>query len=69
MGIDVDKKKYEPKLKPIQKFRAGVFCVMAATRMSNMEEQWRGARKLGDDLKRRRGDESKRVGGVRMREI
>lgn len=73
MGIDVDRKKYEPKLSPIQKFRAGVYCVIAATRISNLEEQWRGARKIGDELKlarRRREDGKKPFGGdLMMNEI
>jgi hypothetical protein len=51
MGVSVDKRKYETKLKPVQKFRAGVFAVIAAIRMSNMEEQWREAKTLGEELK------------------
>ncbi|RMD42304.1 hypothetical protein DV735_g2832, partial [Chaetothyriales sp. CBS 134920] len=50
MGIEIDKAKYQTRLKPIQKFRAGVFAVIAAIRMSDMEEQWRGVKKLGDEL-------------------
>jgi hypothetical protein len=55
----VDKRKYEVKLKPVQKFRAGVFAVMAAIRMSNMEEQWRDARLLGEELKLLRARQAK----------
>ncbi|KIV96135.1 hypothetical protein PV10_00039 [Exophiala mesophila] len=51
MGVSVDQAKYERKLKPVQKFRAGVLVVMAAIRMSNMEESWRDARLLGEELK------------------
>ncbi|ETI24982.1 hypothetical protein G647_04352 [Cladophialophora carrionii CBS 160.54] len=51
MGVSLDKRKYEVKLKPVQKFRAGVFMVIAAIRMSNMEEQWREAKLLGEELK------------------
>lgn len=51
MGVSVDQAKYERKLRPVQKFRAGVLAVMAAIRMSNMEESWRDARLLGEELK------------------
>lgn len=51
MGVSLDKRKYEIKLKPVQKFRAGVFAVIAAIRISNMEEQWRDAKLLGEELK------------------
>ncbi|RMZ77230.1 hypothetical protein DV738_g4490, partial [Chaetothyriales sp. CBS 135597] len=50
MGVEIDKAKYQTRLKPIQKFRAGVFAVIAAIRMSDMEEQWRDVKKLGDEL-------------------
>ena len=51
MGIDVDRRKYEKPLRPIQKFRAGVFTIMAAIRMSNMERQWREVKLVGEELK------------------
>ena len=51
MGVSLDKAKYETKLQPVQKFRAGVFAVMAAIRMSNLEEQWRDARIIGEEVK------------------
>ena len=54
MGVDLNGKKYEKPLKPIQKFRAGIHCVIAAIRISNMEEQWREARKIGDEISRAR---------------
>ena len=50
MGVEVDKTKYQGKLKPIQKFRAGVYAVIAAIRLSDMEEQWRGVKMIGDEL-------------------
>ncbi len=52
MGVSLDTRKYEQSpLKPVQRFRAGVFAVMAAIRMSNMEEQWRDARLIGEELR------------------
>lgn len=51
MGVDVDRRKYEKPLRPIQKFRAGAFAIMAAIRMSNMERQWREMKQVGQDLK------------------
>jgi hypothetical protein len=51
MGIDVDRRKYEKPLRPIQKFRASVFTIMAAIRMSNMERQWREVKLVGEELK------------------
>lgn len=50
MGVDIDGRKYQKKLRPIQKFRAGVFTVIAAIRMSNLEEQWSSVKKLGKEL-------------------
>ena len=54
MGVNVsreDQKKLQPKkLTPTQKFRAGVFVVIAAMRMSEMEEQWRGVRVIGEEV-------------------
>jgi hypothetical protein len=50
MGVEVDKTKYQQKLRPIQKFRAGVFAVIAAIRMSDMEEQWRNVKRIGEEL-------------------
>jgi hypothetical protein len=51
MGVDVDRRKYEKPLRPVQKFRAGVFAVMAAIRMSNLERQWREVKLVGEDLR------------------
>ncbi|EXJ73703.1 uncharacterized protein A1O5_03465 [Cladophialophora psammophila CBS 110553] len=50
MGVALDRRKYEVKLKPVQKLRAGVLAVIAAIRMSKMEEQWREAKLLGEEL-------------------
>jgi hypothetical protein len=69
MGVSVDKRKYEVALKPVQKFRAGVFAVIAAIRMSNMEEQWREARLLGEELKLVRARQSKARRSIRVLEV
>jgi chromosome segregation ATPase len=39
---------------PRQKFRAGVFAVMAAIKMRNQEQQWRGVKALGEELRRQK---------------
>jgi hypothetical protein len=67
MGVGVDKAKYQEKLKPIQKFRAGVYAVVAAIRMSDMEEQWRDARRIGEELQtvRRRQSRTRTKGLIR----
>lgn len=61
MGVELspeDQRKIREKergnLTPKQKFRAGVFVVIAAMRMSEMEEQWRGVRLLGEEVNRAR---------------
>jgi len=59
MGVEVDKRKYEKELAPVQKFRAGVFVVVAAIRMSKLEQQWRGVRQMGEELKGARAKQSK----------
>jgi hypothetical protein len=59
MGVEVDKRKYEKELAPVQKFRAGVFVVIAAIRMSKLEQQWRGVRQMGEELKGARAKQSK----------
>ncbi|EXJ88888.1 hypothetical protein A1O3_01952 [Capronia epimyces CBS 606.96] len=69
MGVSLDSRKYEAKLKPVQKLRAGVFVVMAAIRMSNMEEQWRDARLVGEELKLVRARQTKPRSRVRMLEV
>lgn len=50
MGVDVERRKHETKLTPIQKLRAGVFCVIAASRLTRMGDQWRGVKEIGEAL-------------------
>lgn len=70
MGVSLDKRKYETKLKPVQKFRAGVFAVIAAIRMSNMEERWRDAKLLGEELRLSRTRQVKsRSSRIRVLEV
>ncbi|KAJ9603634.1 hypothetical protein H2200_011820 [Cladophialophora chaetospira] len=69
MGVSLDKRKYEVKLKPVQKFRAGVFAVIAAIRMSNMEEQWRDAKLLGEELKLIKTRQAKPRSRIRVLEV
>jgi hypothetical protein len=69
MGIDVDRRKYEKPLRPIQKFRAGVFTIMAAIRMSNMERQWREVKLIGEDLKAVRSRHASAKTTVRVRSV
>ncbi|KAH0845852.1 putative spindle-pole body protein (Pcp1) [Fonsecaea pedrosoi] len=69
MGVSLDKRKYEVKLKPVQKLRAGVFAVIAAIRMSNMEEQWRDAKLLGEELKLIRTKQSRQRSIRRVLEV
>ena len=46
-----DRSKIKEKvLTPAQRFRAGVYVIIAAMRMSEMEEQWREVRKIGDQV-------------------
>jgi hypothetical protein len=51
MGIDINRKKYEKPLSPKQKFRAGVYTVIAAMRLSDMQEDWQVWKKVGSELK------------------
>jgi hypothetical protein len=69
MGVSLDARKYESPLKPVQRFRAGVFAVMAAIRMSNMEEQWRDARLMGDELRVIRAKQAKPRSRIRLTDI
>ena len=50
MGIDLDGKKYDKALTPVQKLRAGVSVVIAVNRMTKLGEQWKGARRIGEEL-------------------
>ncbi|KAI1609250.1 hypothetical protein EDD37DRAFT_640799 [Exophiala viscosa] len=69
MGVMLDRSKYNTKLRPVQKFRAGVFAVIAAIRMSNMEEQWRDARLIGEELKQARAKANQGRSRVRVLEV
>ncbi|KAK5205773.1 hypothetical protein LTR96_008941 [Exophiala xenobiotica] len=69
MGVSLDHRKYETKMRPIQKFRAGVFAVLAAIRMSNLEEEWRDARMIGEELNLVRTKQLKARSRVRVVEI
>ena len=67
MGVEVDRRKYEKALRPVQKLRAGVFTVIATIRLRKMEEQWRGVRETSAELGKLRAKHIKQ-GGVRRRE-
>lgn len=69
MGVEVDKTKYQEKLKPIQKFRAGVYAVIATIRVSDMEEQWRGVKKIGEELQVVRAKQVKTKTRALVREV
>ncbi|KIX00772.1 uncharacterized protein Z518_09837 [Rhinocladiella mackenziei CBS 650.93] len=69
MGVSLDQRKYEVKLNPVQKFRAGVFAVIAAIRMSNMEERWRDAKLIGQELRLIRARQTKPRSRIRILEI
>ena len=51
MGVDIPRSKFETKLKPKEKFRAGVYAVIAAMRLSVLEEDARSVKRLGQSLK------------------
>jgi Pericentrin-AKAP-450 domain of centrosomal targeting protein len=64
MGVKAPKSSYESKLAARQRFRAGVFAVIAANRMRTLEREWRGVKRMGDGLRRKReGIEAGRSGG------
>ena len=50
LGVRVSKNTLSPR----QKFRAGVFVVIAAVKMSNQEQHWRGVKALGEELRRQK---------------
>ena len=67
VGIHVPSKtRHGERLAPVQKLRAGVFAVMATIRMRKLEQQWRGVRMLGDELKRLRSATEGRKDKERM---
>ena len=67
MGVEIDRQKYIKPLQPVQRFRAGVFAVIAAIRMSNMEERWRAARDMGEELKAMRKRQVRQASVPRLR--
>jgi hypothetical protein len=69
MGVDVDGRKYEKPLRPVQKFRAGVFAIMAAIRMSNMEREWREVKQVGEQLKLVRSRQVSSMTTIRVKSI
>jgi hypothetical protein len=50
-------------LSPRQRFRAGVFAVIAAVRMRGQEQHWRGVKALGEELRRQKNREKGAVLG------
>ena len=50
LGVRVSKNVLSPR----QKFRAGVFAVIAAMRMRSQEQHWRGVKALGEELRRQK---------------
>ena len=54
MGVKAPKSSYESKLALRQRFRAGVYAVVAANRMRCLERQWWGVKILGEGLRRAR---------------
>jgi hypothetical protein len=71
MGVELSardqakiKEAQTPKLTPRQKFRAGVYAVIAAMRLSEMEEQWRPVKEMGWELEMKRENLVRRRSGV-----
>jgi hypothetical protein len=50
LGVRVSK----DTLSPRQKFRAGVFAVIATIKIRNQEQHWRGVKALGEELRRQK---------------
>jgi chromosome segregation ATPase len=50
LGVRVSKNALSPR----QKFRAGVFAVIASVRMRSQEQHWRGVKALGEELRRQK---------------
>lgn len=55
MGVKANRSSYESKLAVRQRFRAGVYAVLAANRIKSLEREWRGVRRMGEGLIRARG--------------
>ena len=52
MGVNIPPRaKYERKLTAVNKFRAGVYTVIAAMRLSSMQEEWSEWKGVGEKLK------------------
>lgn len=63
MGVEVPpRQKYERKLTPRNKFRAGVFTVIAAMRLSDLQEEWGVWKGVGEELKARQVGKGERKG-------
>jgi hypothetical protein len=59
LGVRVSKSTLSPR----QKFRAGVFAVIAAVKMRHQEQHWRGVKALGEELRRQKSREKGAVLG------
>jgi hypothetical protein len=69
MGVKVpSREKYERKLTPKNKFRAGVFVVMAAMRLSKGEEEWAAWKGVGEKLKLASVESAKRAADTKTKE-
>ena len=66
MGIDLPRSKFETRLRPGQRFRAGVYAVIAAMRFRVLEEDARRVKRLGESLK---VGMNKKVARSRIREV
>lgn len=54
MGIDIERKAYEKPLSPLQKLRAVTFSIIATSRLRKASVQWQSAKRIGDELARKR---------------
>ena len=52
MGVRTDYASDRDRLVLRQRFRAGVWVVVAAIRLGALEKEWRGMRRMGEGLKR-----------------
>lgn len=56
MGVKAKRPSYESQLALRQRFRAAVYVVVAANRIKGLEKEWRRVRKMGEELRRARGE-------------
>jgi Pericentrin-AKAP-450 domain of centrosomal targeting protein len=56
MGVKAKRSSYESQLALRQRFRATVYAVVAANRIQRLEREWRRMRKMGEGLRRARGE-------------